>query len=74
MIKGISVIKHMVIFGRWGEKVFERSNFIAGDRASCWDGTFRGMDAPAGSYVYFIEMECPAGGTFTRKGSVVLIR
>jgi gliding motility-associated-like protein len=74
MIQGISIIKHMVIYGRWGEKVFERSNFIAGDRASCWNGTFKGLDAPAGSYVYFIEMECPAGGLFTRRGSVVLVR
>ena len=74
MVKGISIIKHMVIYGRWGERVFERSNFIAGDRASCWDGTFKGLDAPSGSYVYFVEMECPTGGLFTRKGSVVLVR
>jgi len=74
MIKGIAIIKHMVIYGRWGERVFERSNFIAGDRASCWNGTFKGLDAPSGSYVYFIEMECPTGGLFTRRGSVVLVR
>jgi gliding motility-associated-like protein len=74
MIKGIAEIRHLVIYGRWGEKVFERSNFLAGDRAACWDGTFRGMESPSGTYVYFVEMECPAGGLFTRKGSVVLVR
>jgi len=74
MIKGISIVKHMVIFSRWGEKVFERDNFIAGDRSSCWDGTSKGQRCQPGSYVYFIEMECPSGGTFSRKGSFVLVR
>jgi hypothetical protein len=63
-----------VIYGRWGEKVFERNNFIAGDRSLCWDGNYKGQQAPTGSYVYFVEMQCPSGGIFTRKGSVVLIR
>jgi gliding motility-associated-like protein len=74
MIKGISLVKHLVIYGRWGEKIFERTNFIAGDRASCWDGTYKGNPATAGSYVYYAEMQCPAGGVFMLKGSVVLIR
>jgi len=74
IVKGISIIKHMVIYDRWGEKVYERNNFIAGDRASCWDGTFRGQPCASGAYVYFIEMECPSGGIFSRKGSFVLIR
>ena len=74
MIKGISLVKHLVIFGRWGEKVFERSNFIASDRSSCWDGNYKGNPATAGSYVYFVEMQCATGGVFTVKGSVILIR
>jgi gliding motility-associated-like protein len=74
VVKGIAIIKHMVIYGRWGEKVFERNNFIAGDPSDCWNGTYQGMASPSGSYVYFIEMECPTGGLFVRKGSVVLIR
>lgn len=74
MVKGISIIKHMVIYGRWGEKVFERNNFIAGDRSLCWNGTLNGQPAPTGTYVYFVEMQCPSGGLFTRKGTVVLIR
>lgn len=73
-IKGISLVKHLLVFNRWGQKVFERSNFIASDRASCWDGTFKGYHAPPGTYVYFVEMECPTGGVFTRKGTVVLTR
>ncbi len=74
IIKGVSIIKHLVIYSRWGEKVFERNNFIAGDRSLCWDGTLNGQPAPSGAYVYFAEMECPSGGIFTRKGNVILIR
>lgn len=74
MLNGISIIRHMVIFSRWGQKVFEKDNFIAGDRTSCWDGTYNGQKCEPGAYVYFVEMECPSGGVFSRKGSVVLIR
>ncbi|HTE10186.1 MAG TPA: PKD domain-containing protein, partial [Chitinophagaceae bacterium] len=74
MIKGISLVKHLVIFDRWGERVFERNNFIAGDRSNCWDGNYKGNPASAGSYVYFVEMQCSTGGVFAMKGSVLLIR
>lgn len=74
MIKGISLVKHLVIFDRWGAKVFERSNFIAGDYSSCWDGMYKGNPATVGTYVYFAEMQCPSGGMFVMKGSVMLLR
>lgn len=74
LIKGISIVKHLIIYNRWGNKVFERSNFIAADRSTAWDGTVNGTPAPEGTYVYFAEMQCPTGGVFMRKGSVVLVR
>ena len=74
VIKGISFVMHMVIYDRWGEKVFERNNFNPSDPASCWNGYFNGMEAATGGYVYFIEMQCPMGGVFSRKGTVMLLR
>lgn len=74
LIKGISIVKHLVIFNRWGQKVYERSNFIAGDRSVAWDGTFNNYPAPAGTYVYLAEMQCDGGGIFRRKGSFILVR
>lgn len=74
IIKGISIVKHLVIYNRWGQKVFERNNFIAGDRSLCWDGNFNGYPAAEGTYVYFAELECPTGGKFARKGTVTLLR
>ena len=74
IIKGISIVKHLVIYNRWGQKVFERNNFIGGDRSLCWDGNFNGFPAAEGTYVYFAELECPTGGQFARKGTVTLLR
>ncbi|HEV2481541.1 MAG TPA: PKD domain-containing protein, partial [Puia sp.] len=73
-ILGIGLVDHLVIFDRWGARVFERSNFYTADASSQWDGTFHGQPAPVGTYVYFVEMSCPTGGGFTRKGTVVLVR
>lgn len=73
-ILGISYVKKLTIFNRYGRKVFERSNFLANDRSTGWDGTFNGMQLQTDSYVYFVEMECDEGGVFTRKGTVTLIR
>jgi len=72
-VKGVSVIRHMVIYNRWGNKVFERSNFIADD-ASGWDGTYMGVAQPVGGYVYVVEFQCPGGEVFVKRGTVILLR
>src|SRR5690606_15555371 len=42
----------MVIFNRWGEKLFETRDFFEG-----WDGTVDGEDAQDGTYVYSIRFK-----------------
>ena len=74
VIQGIGEVNHLAIYGRWGQKVFERDHFIASDPSNCWDGTIHGQPAPPGVYIYFIEMQCPMGGPFTMKGTVILVR
>ncbi|MBO9632327.1 MAG: PKD domain-containing protein [Chitinophagaceae bacterium] len=73
-VRGVSVIEHMSVYNRWGNKVFERNEFSPLDRAACWDGTFNGLPQPSGTYVYLIKVKCPSGETFTKKGTVVLVR
>ena len=70
---GIRIIHHFVIFDRYGRPIFERNNFTLQDAAASWDGTYKGAQVSPGSYVYFAEMSCN-DKTFTRKGSVILIR
>ncbi len=74
VVLGIGEVKHLVIYDRWGVKVWERNNFYPADATSCWDGTVHGQPGPVGAYVYYVEMECPTGGVFGRRGTVVLVR
>jgi len=70
----IAVVKSMLIFDRFGEKIFERLNFAANDASQGWDGTYKGQQSNIGSYVYIIEVECDNNIISTFKGNVTLIR
>jgi gliding motility-associated-like protein len=74
ILGAIPVVNHLVIYDRWGVKVFEEDHFAPADPNSGWDGTMGGQPQPPGVYVYYAEMQCPAGGVFVRNGTVVLIR
>jgi gliding motility-associated-like protein len=74
VILGIGEVDHLVIYDRWGVKVFERDHFYTADIGSGWDGTMGGQQAPTGVYAYFAQFTCPTGGAFARQGTVVLIR
>ena len=74
VIRGISKVKHLIIYNRWGNVVYERNDIAAGDRANGWDGTYKGEPQPPGTYLYFAEMECTQGTIFTRKGTLVLVK
>ncbi|HTD94109.1 MAG TPA: PKD domain-containing protein, partial [Chitinophagaceae bacterium] len=71
---GVSRIISFRVYNRWGEVVFMKKDFHPNDNSSAWNGRFKGVEAPTGVYVYFVEMECALGERFERKGSVTLIR
>jgi gliding motility-associated-like protein len=73
-ILGIGEVDHLVIYDRWGVKVFERDHYYTADTDAQWDGSFHGQPAPTGVYAYFVQMSCPSGGSFMRKGTLVLVR
>jgi gliding motility-associated-like protein len=58
----------MQVFNRWGQVIFETNNF-----STQWDGTFDGMPAPQGSYVYRVAATGITGRSATRDGTVSLI-
>ena len=60
---------HIVIFTRWGEKVYESDNM-----AQCWDGRYRDNWCMPGVYVYYCTIKCADGQTSQLKGDVTLIR
>ena len=58
----------MEIYDRWGKKVFSTSN-----ATQCWDGRFKGVDQPVGTYVYYIKGKSVCGDV-VKKGTITLIR
>jgi gliding motility-associated-like protein len=56
------------IFNRYGEQVFGTSN-----PNTCWDGTYKGKPALAGTYVYVIKAQTNCGPE-EQKGNFLLIR
>ena len=70
LAKGIYVDQfRMTIYNRWGEVVYSTTN-----RANGWDGATNGQMAPAGQYMYRIEVIDLAGLKTVRTGALLLIR
>lgn len=59
----------MMIFNRFGQKLFETS-----DPSEGWSGLHKGADAPHGVYAYVIEVQGPNNNAEIKKGTVLLIR
>ena len=69
-----AVVKDFSVFDRWGEKVFQVTDVTTGDPAFGWNGNFKGLPAPGGTYVYIITIIFSNNITQVYKGTVVLIR
>lgn len=57
------------IYNRYGEMVFETDTMSIG-----WDGTYKGIKAPSGSYAWVINAVTNDGVQETQRGTVLLIR
>ncbi len=51
IVKGIEVLT-MYVFDRWGELIFESTDFKTG-----WDGNYQGKEAPQGVYYWVMKYE-----------------
>jgi gliding motility-associated-like protein len=66
---GIKSLSYFTIFNSWGQKVFSTKDMKAG-----WNGSFKGSQSNAGSYVWVLKATDVVGKPFDLKGSFVLIR
>jgi gliding motility-associated-like protein len=57
-----------MVYDRWGERIFYSTNPNA-----CWNGTFKGVKAKEGAYVYYLTATTLCG-KIEKKGNVILIR
>ena len=72
--RGLERVKSLRIFNRWGQIVFERSNFPVNDASYGWDGTFNGNKPQAGVYIYQLEVFCENSQVVHFEGNVALIQ
>lgn len=69
-IYGSSIEKiEFSIFNQWGELVYKTTDLSKG-----WPGTYKGVEQPAGIYIYTAKLKMIDGEEVTKKGAVSLIR
>ncbi len=62
------------VFDRWGELLYEASNFKVNDDRTGWDGKFRGKEALPGTYAWTLEVEYLDGFKERLQGDTTLLR
>lgn len=65
-------IQSMRIFSRWGELVYERTDFSPNDELIGWDGRFDGRKMPAGTYIWIAQVNFVDGITLDYSGDVIV--
>ncbi len=56
------------IYSRWGEEVFSSK-----DINSCWDGRYNGQLLPPDVFGYYLNVTCPNGKSYFKKGNITLL-
>ncbi len=70
----VKSIKAFRIFDRWGELLYEAADFPINDPGTGWNGEFKGVEMPAGVYVWYLEVEFVDGQFEKFKGETTLVR
>ncbi len=60
---------NLVIYNRWGQKVFETNSLERG-----WDGVYKGKQQEIDNYAYILTASFIDGTTIIKKGNINLIR
>jgi gliding motility-associated-like protein len=72
--QAVDQVVELLIFDRWGELVFQQTEFMPNDLKLGWDGKFNGKVMPVGVYTYFTQVRFKDESTLLFKGDVLLIR
>jgi gliding motility-associated-like protein len=59
----------LIIYNRFGTLIFK-----ATDAYRSWDGKFKGILQPAGTYVYYLELKSITGKKVVKRGTIMLLR
>lgn len=67
-------IEQMIVYNRWGNKVFEAKNILPNDTSAGWDGKYKGALAQEDAYGYYVVAKFSDGTQKILKGNVTLLR
>lgn len=67
-------IEELMVFSRWGEKVFTKTNFETNTDRLGWDGTFKGQPLDAGVFVYWARISFTHGEEEFHEGNIKIIK
>ncbi len=70
----VQQINNFSVYTRWGELVYQATNFQVNDISNSWDGIFRGKFLPDGVYVYVAEVLFLDGEIGIYNGDVSLVK
>ncbi|HMX85054.1 MAG TPA: gliding motility-associated C-terminal domain-containing protein, partial [Saprospiraceae bacterium] len=71
---GIKKITKFQIFNRWGESMYESSDFLPNDPNHGWNGLHRGKKLDPAVFVWWLEVEYINGKKKVYKGDINLLR
>ena len=71
---GVELVEEFLIFDRWGELVFENTNFLPNDADQGWDGKLKGEKMSPAVFTWFAKVRYLDGEKQMFKGDVVLVR
>ena len=72
--EGVDRVSYLRIYDRWGEFLFENTDFSPNDEGVGWDGTFRGKPMNPQVLVYYTEVIMTNGRRHFFKGGLTLMR
>lgn len=70
----VKMVRSLLIFDRWGNQLFNASDFLPNDERSGWDGYVKGELANAGVFIYVATLQLRDGTDKIEKGQILLIR
>jgi gliding motility-associated-like protein len=64
----------ILIYDRWGEKIYDSSLQLVNDQTIGWDGTFNGKALSPDVFVYYVEVVFADGAVEPYKGDISIVR
>ena len=70
----VEEIEYFIVYDRWGNHIFENTNFKPNDDNAGWNGSYKNIPANEGVYTYATQVRLKNGKTQKYLGDVMLTR